>query len=471
MLRSRATAPLHLLMLITLGCAGRDDALGKLGLDSASPAGEDSGQGGEDLPTDGSGDGGSDGDTGGGDTGAPEPAPCETAGGLLPWGAEGGLLNLEASLSGARAPCAAAWHAGAAAEGMDLSLRLDATEDGAMWVEITDLLGAPLIATTRLGPGEALGFRAAQSGEFLVALHPTSPGDAADPPRSYGLTLRCAGGCDREFTRYPIVFMHGMAGTDSYLSTLDYWFGLDGTLGESTFAYWTPAVDALAGTAPRAAQWRDHLDALKAAGVGRRFNLIAHSQGGIDARLLIATLDPSADVVSLTTVATPHHGTPIADLADGVLDLTPFDGWLIDASLDAIAGLVGLSGPSLSDQMHDMTRAQMAEFNVAVPDRADVRYWSWAGVSCGALDLRCRRDHDGEVVELVFEASLALVSLIEGDNDGLVGAESAHWGEFLGDINADHMDEIGQIADLINPAFDAGDFYLNEARRLAAAGL
>jgi hypothetical protein len=33
------------------------------------------------------------------------------------------------------------------------------------------------------------------------------------------------------------------------------------------------------------------------------------------------------------------------------------------------------------------------------------------------------------------------------------------------------MDEVGQIADRNHPAFDAQDFYLDEARRLAAAGL
>lgn len=468
-LRARHTS-LALGWAAAAGCADRDDRLLKLSPDTADTGiAEDSGQ--VDLPGDGGEGGGDEGgalDTG---EGAPEPLPCETTGGLLPRGLEGAPLDLEASLSGARPACAAAWHAAAAAEGMELSLRLDAAEDGAMWVEITDLLGAPLAELTRLSPGEALGFRATQSGELFVTLHPVSPGEAADPPRSYSLSLRCAGGCDREFTRYPIVFMHGMAGTDSYLSALDYWFGLDRAYDETTFAYRTPAVDALAGTAPRAAQWRAHLDALKAEGLGRRFNLVAHSQGGIDARLLIATLDPSADVASLTTISTPHRGTPIADLADGALDLTPFDGWLIDASLDALAGLVGLSGPSLSDQMHDMTRAQMAEFNATVPDRPDVQYWSWAGVSCGALDWGCRRARDGEVVELVFEASLAIVSIVEGDNDGLVGAESAHWGEFLGEINADHMDEVGQIADLYNPPFNAGDFYLNEARRLAAAGL
>jgi len=53
----------------------------------------------------------------------------------------------------------------------------------------------------------------------------------------------------------------------------------------------------------------------------------------------------------------------------------------------------------------------------------------------------------------------------------VVSVESARWGSFLGELPADHMDEVGQIADLAHPAFDASAFYVDEARRLSAAGL
>ena len=46
------------------------------------------------------------------------------------------------------------------------------------------------------------------------------------------------------------------------------------------------------------------------------FHLIAHSMGGLDSRFLITHLQPDGDnrILSLTTIGSPHHGSPIADL-------------------------------------------------------------------------------------------------------------------------------------------------------------
>lgn len=62
---------------------------------------------------------------------------------------------------------------------------------------------------------------------------------------------------------------------------------------------------------------------------GRPVDLVAHSTGGLDARLLLTPgvslplgfdLEPLAGRVrSLVTVATPHHGTPLAPFFDGLL--------------------------------------------------------------------------------------------------------------------------------------------------------
>src|SRR5579871_1116401 len=48
-------------------------------------------------------------------------------------------------------------------------------------------------------------------------------------------------------------------------------------------------------------------------------HIIAHSMGGLDSRVLIGRdlRDLSGRIASLTTVATPHRGSPIADLLAG----------------------------------------------------------------------------------------------------------------------------------------------------------
>src|SRR5438270_12315808 len=50
---------------------------------------------------------------------------------------------------------------------------------------------------------------------------------------------------------------------------------------------------------------------------GEPVHIIAHSMGGLDARFLLSPANPSnmSDrVTSLTTISTPHKGSPIADL-------------------------------------------------------------------------------------------------------------------------------------------------------------
>ena len=45
------------------------------------------------------------------------------------------------------------------------------------------------------------------------------------------------------------------------------------------------------------------------------------------------------------------------------------------------------------------------------------------------------------------------------------------YGEHLGELNADHFDQIGQIADRDRGPFAHRAFYLNEAHRLKSSGL
>src|SRR5205814_1408651 len=42
-------------------------------------------------------------------------------------------------------------------------------------------------------------------------------------------------------------------------------------------------------------------------------HVIGHSMGGLDARFMVAKLGMETRVLSLTTVGTPHRGSPFAD--------------------------------------------------------------------------------------------------------------------------------------------------------------
>src|SRR5262249_22641373 len=114
----------------------------------------------------------------------------------------------------------------------------------------------------------------------------------------------------------PIVLAHGFDGSTtnrwSFNGVADALRAAGFTVHEAKVApYRTPAVRAL--------ELKDHVDqAMKEADTDR-VHIIAHSMGGIAARERISGLGYAPHVASLTTVGTPHWGTPIADLALKIL--------------------------------------------------------------------------------------------------------------------------------------------------------
>ena len=61
------------------------------------------------------------------------------------------------------------------------------------------------------------------SGEFMIRVRSHS----VEKNMAVQLSVDCQTACDAEFTRYPIVFMHGLAGFDTLLNVFDYWVGVE----------------------------------------------------------------------------------------------------------------------------------------------------------------------------------------------------------------------------------------------------
>ncbi|MBW1880131.1 MAG: hypothetical protein JRJ84_17355 [Deltaproteobacteria bacterium] len=402
----------------------------------------------------------------------PEDEAADTAAsqrcGALTLAAEGTFVRQGDAVQGWRGQCEVAVHASAGAGGSRVSVRLpDWSGQSAARVRVLDLLGQDLHSPAVLEPGESVPVDLVQSGEFFVHLEPV---DLDEPGHAYAVGVQCVQGCDLEFTRYPLVLVHGAAPAD-YVSLFQYFYGVREHLQERGYLVVTPAVDPFASTEQRCAQWSDHLDTLVDDGVGRRFDLIGHSQGGTDARYLTSRLAYGDEVAAVITVAAPHRGSAVADVASGLVDVTPFGQELVDAAVDGLAALLGLPPQDAVGALASLTTEAMADFNATTPDVPGVYYASWAGRSCGVLDLYCQRQTGGEVVAVYLGATFTLLSIAAGDNDGMVPVSSAQWGAYMGEIPADHMDSVGQVVDAVNPVFDHRAFYLSEARRLAALGL
>ncbi|KAK0487090.1 alpha beta-hydrolase [Armillaria novae-zelandiae] len=118
--------------------------------------------------------------------------------------------------------------------------------------------------------------------------------------------------------RYPIVLCHGLYGFDerglsSFPSMrMQYWSNvlriLRKTVGAEVIVTAVPSTGSIASRA-------ESLDRqLSDKAVGRGINLLAHSMGGLDCRHLITHVKPSEYTpLSLTTVSTPHRGSPFMD--------------------------------------------------------------------------------------------------------------------------------------------------------------
>ncbi len=181
-----------------------------------------------------------------------------------------------------------------------------------------------------------------------------------------------------------------------------------------------------------------------------KVNLVAQSMGGIDSRAFIAMPGMAERVATLTTVSTPHRGTPIADAAVGLIPAN------VQAAIDTFMNVLGMDW----NQVNDLSVAHMTQvFNPAHPDDPRIEYRSWAGRSDPL-------NQTGARTSAALWPSWFIVAGPEGDNDGVVSVASARWGTFEGTIPTDHLGEVGDGT----TGFDHLSFYEGIVRDLAARG-
>jgi triacylglycerol lipase len=230
-------------------------------------------------------------------------------------------------------------------------------------------------------------------------------------------------------TRHPIVLVHGLFGFDRIgvgPARSDYFRGVRShleRLGNEVFVVRLPSRAAIACRADSLAEQVARLPA-------ERVNLVAHSMGGLDARYAISRLGLSSRVASLTTIGTPHRGTPLAD------------------GIGPLLSRVGVAGA------WDVSTRRMTSFNQDVLDVPGIAYLSVVA-SIGR--------------ELGRTSPLAWPGLwLFGPtpSDGLVPSASQSWGVVLSEVLADHWAQIGW-----SRHFDARDFYERLLLELSVRGL
>lgn len=290
---------------------------------------------------------------------------------------------------------------------------------------------------------------------------------------------------------YPIVLAHGFFGFEAFagVDQISYFYGVKDALvirGEKQV--FTPAVDPFNDSESRGAQLFAHVEQVLRETGAAKVILIGHSQGGLDARV-VAHEHPEL-VAAVVTVATPHRGSPVGDLATKAVT-SPRARAAVDELVRLIGGSLWTESrkeTSLFAALGQFSVAGISAFNTKYTDAEGVPYFSVAGRSgMRAGRTECNvpgrplfiTEWDGELDPTNAGLSATELYLEENwfdpePNDGLVTVSSAKWGTFLGCVPADHLDEIGQLFGQKPGLFNEWkyiDFYRDLIAMLRARGL
>ena len=266
---------------------------------------------------------------------------------------------------------------------------------------------------------------------------------------------------------FPIVLAHGIARFDfltekvenklglpeSVLSDqLEYFKGIKSHLEAHGFTVSHPNQSFSGSVDLRAQQLRDRVNTVISTTGSPKVHIIGHSMGGLDARHMIVDHGMAERVATLTTIGTPHHGSPVADHIKNKPG-----GKLL---LKVLSQVLNLDIDGLDDLTTDVCEA----FNRRAEDaeaRNPVKYQTYSAFE-NVTDI---------VAPLV--PGWVKISSIDGANDGLVSVRSQQWAKELiasdGTRNqiaqhqfpfgADHLNEVGwwDPEEFINPLFGGGN--------------
>ena len=266
-------------------------------------------------------------------------------------------------------------------------------------------------------------------------------------------------------TKYPIVLAHGMFASAKIIGLVDYWWGIPDALEDEGASVYITSVNAMDGTVNKAKSFKTQFLQILAVTGKAKANIIGHSHGTVYTRYAITNLGLGTKVASLTSLSGPHKGSALGDLL----------AYGIPGPIQALAGSVidwlyvfvmGDTDPNFTQNCFDVTRDYMTKtFNPNTPNVAGIYYQSWAAKVKWSTP------------SIVLEPLWLIMLAYEGANDGIVGVESAKWGNYRGEQAAawyspgvDHMGMVGHLFGL-TPGFNAPAFYVSIVKDLKARSL
>jgi triacylglycerol lipase len=251
---------------------------------------------------------------------------------------------------------------------------------------------------------------------------------------------------------YPIVLAHGLFGFDRFFL----WKMFEG-IKELYQSYGLevlqPLVHPVSSISYRSEQLNKQIIATY--GIEQKIHIIAHSMGGLDSRFLISPngLNQGHRVCTLTTLSTPHYGSELAENIPNWLKKVV----ITTAKIISLFPLPHQEANYLKLFSKDSWEALMElspqyvinNFNPLITDHPATNYLSYAG------------DINLMSPTMILKVRKYLGSLLEENNDGMVGVSSAKWGNFQGTIPTDHGSFTGlRVIPWSDNGFNHKDFFL-----------
>lgn len=262
-------------------------------------------------------------------------------------------------------------------------------------------------------------------------------------------------------TKYPILLVHGVFFRD--YKYFDYWGRIPGQLkrnGATVYYGMQPSADSIANCAQAITQRIQ--DIMKETGC-EKVNIIAHSKGGLDCRYALAFCGADKYVASLTTISTPHRGSPFADYLFSKISSKNQE--RICRTYNGALNKLGEPESDLMTAAQQLTTDYCTALDQQMPQPA--------GVFCQSFGSKMNKPLKGH---FPMNFTGIVMNQIAQDNDGLVSTDSFPWGERYTLLTSDSPIGIshGDMTDLNRtnlPDFDVREFYVQLVADLKERGL
>ena len=226
-------------------------------------------------------------------------------------------------------------------------------------------------------------------------------------------------------TKYPIVLVHGLAMKDTFF--MKSWGKIDRILRVQGHTVYKSNVDAFGSVETNAYQLKEEINAILSETAAEKVNIIAHSKGGLDAKYMIQEFGMADRVASLTTLCTPHRGSPVASF---IMRFPKIAVKYVAFWVNTVYRILGDRQPDSFKACEELKRTESVEtetLNLA------------EGILCQSFSASIRKGKGK--CDFVMTIPHMFSRFIEKDciTDGMVPQDSAIFGQYRGDCLDDSV--------------------------------